>query len=232
MDSLTVKIATTGSIDAFQDEERNFFGEVWNSAAFTIGIRNPLVPDELRIIHEFLLEHFKTITLNDVREAFSLYSAQKLTFKDSHYNSLDNTFIGKVLTSYKEYNARQSLIRSAEEVIPKTLPRPQVTKEENAQQWFDWVMKETKYNKIPMIADWNAIYWHLNKKDLVSLSYDEKEMLMDNLMEDLKEEISQYIADRKDVSVLKKRLKDRNYLRRECRKRTVINYFTQLHPEK
>ena len=52
-------------------------------------------------------KHFKRFSLNDLREAFSYYSAQKLNFKDSHYQSLDNVFIGKVLTSYEEFLANE-----------------------------------------------------------------------------------------------------------------------------
>ena len=61
-----------------------------------------------------------------------------------------------------------------------------MTKEENAIHWLDWVTEEIKESgKIPMMADWDAIYWILNERKLIDLDTDAKEIFMENTKFDI-----------------------------------------------
>jgi len=228
MNLLEVKIIDTKSCEVFKDEQRDFFSEVWNSVAFTLGIRKHLVDAELNIIYKFLVDYYKTVTLNDIREAFGLYSAQRLDYKTSHFQSLDNVFIGAVLSSYQRYKAQQNLIKPLEQNVAKALPKPKITKEENALHWFEWIEAEVKKGKIPLIADWSAIYWHMEKTGLINLDDDAKEMFIDNVRQDIKDMILKLKAERKDYSIWSKKLIDLKSMKLECRKRMVINYYENL----
>src|SRR5690554_2189211 len=108
MNSLEIRIKETQDLTSFQENGSNRFGEVWNKIAFSLGIRKALTEPELCIILEFMQEFYKTLTLNDVSKAFGLYSAGYLDFNDSHFQSLDNVFIGKVLKSYKEWKRKEN----------------------------------------------------------------------------------------------------------------------------
>ena len=119
-----VKIMQTDSIAYFNKSEGNAFTETWNKIAFNLGIREKLADFELQLIFDFVSKYFKTLTLQDMSDAFGLYSAQKLNFKNSHYQSMDNSFIGSVLTAYREYTAQQNKNKAPETLQIDFNPMP------------------------------------------------------------------------------------------------------------
>lgn len=80
----------------------NDFKIILQTVAFDIGIRQALTLEDLDSIFNFLKKNFGATTLQDITDAFDLYSAQKLDFKDGHFNSFDKVFVGKVLKSYND----------------------------------------------------------------------------------------------------------------------------------
>ena len=68
-----------------------------------IGLSEPPSIDELVDICRFVQREFKDFNILEVKNAFSLYAAQKLDFRDNPYNKLSSLFIGNVLSSYRRY---------------------------------------------------------------------------------------------------------------------------------
>ncbi len=71
--------------------------------ALRIGLSEPPSIDELVDICRFVQREFKDFNILEVKNAFSLYAAQKLDFRDNPYNKLSSLFIGNVLSSYRRH---------------------------------------------------------------------------------------------------------------------------------
>ena len=71
--------------------------------ALMSGIREPIQDMEMSAIIKFIRREFSDFTRDELEEAFSLYNAKKLEFKDSHYNTFSAAFLGSVLQSYRQY---------------------------------------------------------------------------------------------------------------------------------
>jgi len=203
------------------------------SVCFDIGIREPLQSEDVDSIFNFINRNFGLLNLIQIKEAFELFSADRLTFADpkfGHYNSFDNTFIGKVLSSYKtyivDYNFRNKHKQKPIEDASKLIEVKRLSKEENAQQWYDWVLTEIKDGgKVPMMADWDALYWILTKEKKIVLDTDSKEMFMDNVKFEIQEEIVFRKAEKRDYRNYTRMLESDDSLQRECRKRIVIKHL-------
>ena len=143
--SLTVKIRSVKKYDNYlvvdENKERNLFSETWNRIAFNIGIRQKLSDFELKELFDFLFMYFQGLNLADVREAFGLYSANRLTFivngkrqtSIGHYQSLDNPFVGNVLTAYLEYKVE--ITKKPKEIIMED-KQIEVYSEKDGEEWF------------------------------------------------------------------------------------------------
>ena len=195
---------------------------------YGIGIRTALDSHDLDSIFNFISRNFGGLTLKEVILAFDLYSGQKLFFTESHFNSFDLTFIGKVLKSYSVYKINQKSIKPMESEGTKQLTRPKMTKEENALQWYEWMESEVAKGKVPLMADFSAIFWHMEKHGIINLSDDEKEMFLDNVRQEIKDMILKLKAERKDYDIWSKKLIDYRKLKLECRKRIVLNHYENL----
>lgn len=96
--------------------------ETINKCGFNIGIRSAITSEEFTYVQEFLSKYFKDFTIEEIEIAFEQYAAGNLSFKDKPFNSMDNKFIGDVLTSYRtlrnkkvsEFNALESQKKEVE----------------------------------------------------------------------------------------------------------------------
>ena len=221
---LEVRIEQKKGFENYSFEERNLFSEVWNSIAFRLGIRESLVPEELKIIFEFMQKHFKRFSLNDLREAFSYYSAQKLNFKDSHYQSLDNVFIGKVLTSYKEFIAEE-LRRKPKQV--ETTKVKGLTFDEikfEAEQ----SLKDFKENKNIDGYNWMFIYNYYKAEGEIKFEGNEANEFQEVVRKEILKEVEIEKSKGKKGTATLLLLEIKTLFYGECKKRAVLKYYESL----
>jgi hypothetical protein len=207
------------------------FKTTMQTVCFDIGIRQALDSHDIDSAFNFINRNFGLLNLTQIKEAFDLFSADKLKFPDpkfGHYNSFDNTFIGKVLSSYNvyisDYNFRNKhkILKPIETVL---IEKPNQTKEEEAKEWFDFVKNESENKREILIADWSLLYWYMEKEGLIDLDNDEKEMFYDILKNELEHEIMTRKSEGIDYSSYKKTLDSKSMMKRECRKRLVVKHF-------
>jgi len=74
---------------------------------FRIGIHEPLTESEEIELCRFLFKECKDVNRHELENAFDLYCAGKLDFKESHYNKVSNLFVGNVVGAFKRYRANE-----------------------------------------------------------------------------------------------------------------------------
>ena len=221
---LESKIEQKKGFENYSFEERNLLSEVWNSIAFQLGIRESLVSEELKIIFEFMQKHFKRFSLNDLREAFSYYSAQKLDFKDSHFQSLDNVFIGKVLTSYKEFIANE-LRRKPQKIENKKVK--ELTFDEikfEAEQ----SLKDFKENKNIENYNWIFIYNYYKSEGKIRFEGNEAKKFQEKIKKEIINEVETQRKEGKKGTATLLLLQIKTLFHGECKKRAVLKYYESL----
>jgi|GEM_PF-6039500 len=220
MNSLEIKIKEANGLTAFAEKEGNTFAQTWNKIAFSIGIRKKLSDPELGIILEFMQEFYKTLTLKDVSKAFGLYTANRLDFNDSHYQSLDNLFIGKVLDSFKEWqrkeNAKPKPIEPA-----KQLAEPK----EDFKAHFDFVKRiwESE-SQLPKMFNVKGLFVWMEDQGMIKLSDPEKVEIFEQVKAETEAQIKNERAKMRPINDLMKDLEKSN-LQNEARRRCIRNYF-------
>jgi len=147
------------------------FKTVFDNIILNIGINETLELSDFDRIFSFLQRNYGLLTLLEIAEAFDLYAAQKLEFKEHHFNSFDNVFIGKVLKSYGGWKSGET-------------QKPKIRKPEEKYDWqmwekekhFNWLkddvfLDESKRNgrrgEFPKItvASWKDVYeWMLHQR--------------------------------------------------------------------
>jgi hypothetical protein len=221
---LDSRIEKKEGFENYSYEERNLFSEVWNSIAFQLGIRESLVPEELKIIFDFMQKHFKLFSLNDLREAFSYYSAQKLNFKDSHFQSLDNVFIGKVLSSYKEFIANE-LRRKPKQIENSKIK--ELTFEEikfEAEESF----KDFKENKNLDNYNWIFIYNYYKSEGKIKFEGNEAKQFQEVVKSEIIKEVDNEKMQGKKATATLLLLQIKTLFYGECKKRAVLKYYKSL----
>jgi hypothetical protein len=76
-------------------------------AKLSVGITQDL--NETRaILWEFCVENYKDFAPEEIKKAFDLYNAKKLTeLKISHFNAFSNSYLGEILDLYRKYRRRE-----------------------------------------------------------------------------------------------------------------------------
>ena len=218
---LEIRIKEKNDYNNYTIQDRNLFSEIWNSIAFQLGIREALVPAELKIIFDFLQKHFKTVSLNDLREAFSYYSAQKLQFKDSHYQSLDNVFIGKVLTSYKEFIADE-LRRKPKKI--ESNPVNKLTFDEIKFE-SEESLKAFQEGKDLTNFNWIFIYNYYKSEGKIKFEGNEATEFQEKVKGDIIREVEQLKKEGKKGTATLLLLQIKTLFYAECKKRAVLKYY-------
>lgn len=151
------------------------FTEIVNNISYGIGIREPLDAVDIDNVFSYLVRNFKLLSLKDVAEAFDLYSAQRLEFKESHFNSFDRVFIGKVLTSYEAHK------KAERKLFEHRYQKPTETRKSwsmhEKKQHFEWLkgiyLEESERNgkaeSFPevLIASFKEIYEYMIHENLI-----------------------------------------------------------------
>ena len=152
------------------------FKEVLQTICYNIGIRDALDLNDQDSIFNFIGRNYGLLSLNDLIEAFELFSADKLKFADprfGHYGSFDLTFIGKVLKAYTVY-------KTEKEVKPKVfeLTNPNPVGSEERERAFYWVkfnflddsVRNGSKGSFPeiIICSWKDAYLHMIEKGMLT----------------------------------------------------------------
>jgi len=223
-DSLTIKIRDVNSFEEFSNNGRNAFSDVWNKIAFSIGIRDQLQTGELTIIFEFMESQFKSLSLANTNEAFILYAAKKLDYDKSHFQSLDNFFIGSVLNSYKEYVRKDNM---------KVKPIPVELQLENKvnpklemKGAFEFIKKvHEEQGSFPMIANWSDAFLYAESTGLIKMTPEDKDKLKRSTIAEIK---TKQIQTRLTTGVKGSVVEFENgNIKVQCRKKALINYFNK-----
>ena len=70
------------------------------------GVKPLPTDDEIRMLVEYVAEHFYRFSLMEVDNAFNLATAGKLDIEADHYQSFSVIYISKILNAYKRYNGK------------------------------------------------------------------------------------------------------------------------------
>lgn len=200
--------------------------EILNKVSFSIGISNSLSQTELDLIFNHLKKEHKLVKIEEIDDAFSKYSAEKLKFMHlgkevrfiEHFNKFDNTFISRVLNAYEKYKQ--------ENIKPE--PKPQLPiPEDTPKQAFDFIEKIfNKTGKEPLLANWNLAFRHAEESKLIVLTNEEKAMFQENVRFEIEEEMNYKRVRKLNGWIdLREILESKSLMAYECRKRILINYF-------
>ena len=190
---------------------------------------NDGVDDLMKIvITDFLRGNYPAMPLSEVSHAFKLYAAQKLDFKDSIYNNMNPTFIGKVLTSYFEHKRKSNLL-SLPQPETKALPEAEIPKEKERENSFKFI--ETIYSKegkFPIVANWVDAYFHLHKTGLINTTKEEFEAEKEQIRAALKNEVGRKREMGIKECFEKIQLSDEISIKKEAAKNIVQKYVRGL----
>lgn len=187
------------NITELTTEDFNKYISVWG---LTVGLNSPTDSLMKAVIRKFLLDYYPYKKPTEITEAFHLYAAQKLDFKDAVYNNINPTFIGKVLASYGEYCRQQNVIKGiAPKVQPKSLAAPKLDPEQEGKRAFQFIKDNWKEGDIRPYNWTDAFKWLK-----LDLSENDKEKLKKQVLKNIaiekqkrKERRTSY-ADLEDVS--------------------------------
>ena len=219
---LQVKLREVNSLDDYSRGSVNHFSNVWNKIAFSIGIRDQLQKGELQIIFEFMDSQFSSLSLADTNQAFILYAAKKLEYDKSHFQSLDNFFIGSVLKSYKEYIRKENM---------KVKPIPVELQLENKvdlkfemKRAFEFIKKVYEEEKnFPSIANWSDAFIHAETIGLINMTSKEKKDLVKQTITEIK---TKQMQTRLTTGVKGSAVEfEEGNVKVQCRKKALIKYF-------
>lgn len=197
-----------------------------NGVCFSIGIPEAISRFEQGIVFNFIHGQFGILTLEEIVNAFTLYSANKLKFKDSHFGKFDNKFIGNVLSSYLEHLANE---RSKNQIYePEPMVRVKYTPEEGLKsyEFIKGVFEKDK--RPPFIASWTFAFNWMWKEKMIVLEDFEIEAIRNVVHNEMMEEVKERRRNRKDVSNLLQSMETGRGVKYECHKKCVIEYFTNL----
>jgi len=109
-----------------------------NLFSFNIGSKDKFQEQDFEIVRQHIKENFNHLSAEEIQEAFTLYVAQKLDFKDSFYGELSNLFISKVLNSFRDYQMKQihdynMKVKNAQK------PQKEATSDEKKQITYEYI---------------------------------------------------------------------------------------------
>lgn len=150
------------------------FSETINLICFSVGIKSALSKPECEIIFDFCINHFRTLSIEEMKEAFSLWSAKKLEFKDSHFQSMDNNCVGNVLNSYIKYKSVK-LKESLKVTEAKTLDAdPEETRKSFIENCIVQTITKIKEKKQVSEYSYVAVYDFLTENEYLKPTKEER----------------------------------------------------------
>lgn len=166
-------------ISEIATDDFNKYIAVWG---LTVGLNSPTDNLMKVLIRNFILDYYPTRKPSEINEAFKLYAAQKLDFKDAVYNNMNPTFIGKVMESYNEYlRKRRSIIRIEPQ---KAIEAPKLDPEKEGKRAFEFIKENWKEGDIRPY-NWKPAFKYAIKEAIIDLSEDDKEKLKKQVLRNI-----------------------------------------------
>jgi len=166
-----------------QDKELTFY--ILKSAV-QVGINGSMDDLTMNLLVDFVKKYYGNLEIKQYAEAFELYAAQKLDFKEKPYNNFSTAFVGLILNSYKEWIRKANLKPKA--YIPPThqLENNQdpIAEMEKAYKFIERVYKDS--GEFPIIANWSDAFLYAEANGLINLSGEEKQQIKKEIIEEIK----------------------------------------------
>ena len=203
-----------------QDKEITFY--ILKSAV-QVGINGSMDDLTINLLLDFVKKYYSNLQINQYAEAFELYAAQKLDFKEKPYNNFSTIFVGLILNSYKEYLRRANLKPKAY-IPPSHQIENKVNAAEEMEKAYNFIEKVYKEKgEFPIIANWSDAFIYAELKGFIKLSVKDKQELKMQVLSIIN---SKQLQKRLDTGIKgnSNEFEDGN-LKVQCRKRALINYL-------
>lgn len=205
--------------------------------AQSFGIANVPSDEHLTMLVAFIKRNFMWFTRQEISYAFELYALGELDCIKQHYQTLNVEFVAAVLKAYQL--KRFPHLRDADEP-KKALPQgnqfgaPEVTQEMSDEFHFNIVKKYCDENgKVPILANWQQAYSHLERVKLIEMSNEDKREYMEQIKEREAMRIGGSNAGWIEVREGLNQLNNKEDLKLICRREIAIDYFKKyLHEKK
>ena len=128
-----------GVYNGAQDYRWNkYVRPVFEKFNFNLGIQARLDDFQFSELRTYIREHFSNFSYQEIAEAFSLYTAHKLEYKESPYGKIAPLFVGNVLNSFKKY--QMSLIHDYNMKLKDAeKPQKEATEQEKKQIRYEYI---------------------------------------------------------------------------------------------
>ena len=176
--------------------------------------------EEIDFIINFLKKNFKFFKTENIRTAFELGVKGELDIEMNHYQNFNTMYVSNVLQAFKRWEMKNP---------PKPEPKPQLPiPEDTPKQAFDFVEKIfNETGKEPLLANWNLAFKHAEETNLITLTTDEKLIFQEKVKFEIEEEMNYKRVRKLNGWIdLREILESKSLMAYECRKRILINYFT------
>jgi len=203
-----------------QDKEITFY--ILKSAV-QVGINGSMDDLTINLLLDFVKKYYSNLQINQYSEAFELYAAQKLDFKEKPYNNFSTIFVGLILNSYKEY-LRKANLKPKPYIPPSHQLENKVNVAEEMEKAFNFIEKVYKEKgEFPIIANWSDAFIYAELKGFIKLRVKDKQDLKVQVLSIIK---SKQLQKRLDTGIKgnSNEFEDGN-LKVQCRKRALINYL-------
>jgi len=166
-----------------QDKELTFY--ILKSAV-QVGINGSMDDLTMNLLVDFVKKYYGNLEIKQYSEAFELYAAQKLDFKEKPYNNFSTAFVGLILNSYKEWLRKANLKPKAYIEPTHQLENNQdpIAEMEKAYKFIQRVYKDS--GEFPIIANWSDAFLYAEANGLINLSLEEKKRIKKEVLEDIK----------------------------------------------
>jgi hypothetical protein len=185
------KIATFFDAEDKNEQFQNLHKLIVKWAVLT-GVKPLPTDDEIRMLVEYIAEHFYRFSLMEIDNAFSLATAGKLDIEADHYQSFSVIYISKIINAYKRYNGKYIIdYRNEIAALERKAAEPNEEEKikmliENILEGFDNFKEEPKYNHFGYIA-----YDFLSKLGVIDIDNESKASILEQArkmaVEDIRE---------------------------------------------
>jgi len=157
--------------------------------SFQCGIKEPISEHEEDAMVNHLSRHFKSLNPLELSEAFSLYAAQKLDFKEPAYQAFTSLFVSKVLVSYMNYRSSQLSKREvyAEPNVMLSAPAKIAYFENTLFKQYQLVLEGKRVESVFDDFDSHLYYNSLDDIGFIDVSDEEKMEIWQFVTDDLRE---------------------------------------------
>lgn len=189
----------------------------FNIIALKLGINQPLEQWACVDLAKFCVSEFKDFSLSEIYESILKYNADKLDFKEGHFQNLSQKFIGSLLKSYRTYRnkALMKYHKELENMEKETPPTPEELKQIE-QDYLEAVLFKPYQNAIEndlyLSIDENVavdLFAKLYKKGTFKLDRETLKAFRDKGILEIQKPVKNVLnkLDRKNINELVKKLR-------------------------